>query len=104
MSKTNELENCKLHSFKTEMILQKVIHKDSKIPVFLAKQQSICLSLLMQGKTAKKIAIDMNLSYRTVQHYLARIRHLLGCTSTRELIIVYGNQIISNLSISSLKL
>lgn len=75
--------------------MQKLIHKDSKIPIFLAKQQSVCLVLLMQGKSAKEIALAMGLSHRTVQHYVERVRYILGCSSNKELIIAYGNQVAS---------
>ena len=92
--KLSTTKSC-LSVFNTKQMMQKIIHKETKIPIFLAKQQSICLTLLMQGKTAKEIALAMNLSYRTVQHYLARIRQILGCASSRELILLYGNQLIS---------
>lgn len=80
---------------KTDLVTQYIIHKESKIKIHLSKQQSICLVLLMQGKTAKEIAGLMNLSYRTVQHYADRIRKILGCVSLKELIIAYGDQVIS---------
>ena len=70
----------------------KIIHNDSEIPIYLAKQQSICFSLLFEGMSAREIADRMHLSSRTVQHYLARIRQILGCRSNKELIIKYANQ------------
>lgn len=70
-----------------------VIHKTLNSPVFLSKQQSRCLLLLMKGKTAKQIAMDMKLSPRTVEHYFVIIRNLLGCASNKELIIVYAEQL-----------
>lgn len=84
-------EISKLDSFNT-----KLIHKDTKYPIFLAKQQSICLSLLFEGLTAKEIAERMNLSFRTVQHYLARIRQIVGCATNKEIFIKYGRQIFNN--------
>lgn len=74
----------------------KIFHKDSKIPIYLSKQQGICLLLLFEGITAKQIASRMDLSYRTVEHYLERTRRILGCRSTKELISKYSNQINHN--------
>lgn len=84
-----------LSKVNTDSIPQHIIHKQSDIPIYLSRQQSICLALLMQGKTAKEIAIHMNLSFRTVQHYFERIRKILGCVSNKALIISYGDQVIS---------
>lgn len=92
--KQNTSDN-EVTNYNTDILIQKIIHKDTRIPIYLAKQQSICLALLMQGKTAKEIAIQMSLSFRTVQHYFERIRHILGCMSNKELIIRYGNQVMS---------
>lgn len=71
-----------------------VIHKNLNMPVFLSHQQSQCLRLLAQGKSAKKIATEMKLSYRTIEHYLERIKKLLGCNNNKELIIFYLDQLI----------
>ncbi len=71
----------------------KIIHKDINKPIYLSKQQNKCFLLLFEGLTAKEIAHKMNLSFRTVQHYLERIRELLGCKDNKELIIKYYKQI-----------
>jgi DNA-binding CsgD family transcriptional regulator len=47
----------------------------------------------MQGKSAKKIALEMHLSHRTIEHYLERIRTILSCSSNKELVAYYGNQL-----------
>lgn len=73
----------------------KVFHKENNFPIYLSKQQSLCLLFLLQGKSAKEIGIAMRLSFRTVEHYLARARKLLGCRSNKDLIITYGTQILS---------
>lgn len=73
--------------------LVSVVHKDINMPIFLSPQQSQCLQLLTQGKSAKEIAIEMKLSPRTIEHYLERIRKLLGCKSNKELIIYYLDQL-----------
>lgn len=91
----NYHENNPLSSIDTDNTHLYVAHKDTKIRVYLSKQQSICLIFLMQGKTAKEIAGRMGLSHRTVQHYLERIKKILGCHSLKELIIAYGDQVSS---------
>lgn len=70
-----------------------IFHKQTNMPVHLSNQQSACLSLLAQGKSAKEIARLMQLSHRTVEHYLEIIRKLLGCASTKELIASYMDQL-----------
>lgn len=79
------------HKKKPQQI--KLIHKTTRMPLYLAAQQSICLKLLATGKSAKEIAQIMQLSSRTIEHYLDRIRKILGCTSNRKLLAVYGEQL-----------
>jgi len=71
----------------------KLFHKENRLAVVLAKQQSTCLLLLFEGKSIKQIANEMQLSDRTIGHYLYRIRQLLGCCSNRELFAAYGEQL-----------
>jgi DNA-binding CsgD family transcriptional regulator len=47
----------------------------------------------MAGQSIKQIAITMNLSPRTIEHYLEKIRQMLGCRSNRELITSYLQQL-----------
>lgn len=70
-----------------------ILHKDTHKPVLLAPQQIKCLKLLALGKSTKQIADEMQLAYRTVCHYLERVRRLLGCRSSKELIAYYYPQI-----------
>ena len=60
-----------------------LIHKNLHMPVYLSTKQAKCLTLLIQGKSAKEIAIKMKLSYRTIEHYIEKIRNQLGCSSTK---------------------
>lgn len=69
-----------------------LFHKSTHAPVFLPEHQAICLKLLGQGKSSKEIARDMNISYRTVEGYLANIMEACGCTSSKELISLYLDQ------------
>lgn len=71
----------------------RIFHKDTHQPIVLATQQSNCLILLSKGKSAKEIASHMQLSRRTVEHYFDKIRKILGCSSNRELIAFYGEQL-----------
>ncbi len=64
-------------------------HKITHTSVQLGVQQAMCLQLLAQGKSAKEIAREMGLSYRTVEGTLAKIMELLGCSSSKELIVLY---------------
>lgn len=77
---------------KEKPIQVKLNHKITHMPIYLASQQSICFKHLLEGKTAKQIAKTMALSNRTVEHYLARIRKILGCTSNHDLISSYAEQ------------
>lgn len=64
-------------------------HKTDHGLVHLSEQQAMSLKLLAQGKTAKEIAKEMNISYRTVEDYIAKTMELLGCVSSKELIALY---------------
>lgn len=67
-------------------------HKQLHTPVQLSKQQAICLKLLAQGNSSKEIAQEMDISYRTVEGYIAKMMEVLGCSSSKELIALYYDQ------------
>ena len=67
-------------------------HKTLHVPVRLPDQQAMCLKLLAQGKSSKEIARDLNISYRTVEGYIAKTMENLGCASSKELIALYHAQ------------
>lgn len=71
-----------------------LLHKTLHMPVHLSSQQSRCLRLLIQGKSAKEISIEMKLSHRTIEHYLEKIKKILGCATSKELITSYFDQIV----------
>lgn len=52
----------------------------------LSKRQTECLYYLTRGKTAKEIANILNLSCRTVEHYLDTIKTKWNCNSRQELL------------------
>jgi shikimate kinase len=66
-----------------------IFHKNLHTPVHLTEQQAMCLKLLVQGKTSKEIARIMNISFRTVEGYIANMIELLGCTSSKDLVALY---------------
>lgn len=66
--------------------------KDKRAETFLdqisplSNRERECLMMLRQGYSVKKIACVLNLSPRTVQHYLENTKNKLGCVSTDELL------------------
>jgi DNA-binding CsgD family transcriptional regulator len=60
--------------------------KTGAIDCCFTKQESTCIHLLCQGKSAKEIGLDLNLSYRTIEFYLANIRKKSGIHKKSELI------------------
>jgi DNA-binding CsgD family transcriptional regulator len=88
-SKTERKRLLKNHSL--------VIHKETHQAVALYRQQMKCLTLLMQGHTAREIANQLNLSHRTINHYLEDLRGKLGCRSSKELIAAYYMQIMRSI-------
>ena len=56
----------------------------------LTARQQDCAYLLMQGMSAKAIAKELKLSYRTIECYLHNLKVRLGCKSKTELIIKLG--------------
>lgn len=69
-----------------------IFHKTQRVPIRLPEQQAICVKLLAQGRSAKEIAHEMKISYRTVEGYIAKVMELLGCESSKELITLYLDQ------------
>lgn len=68
---------------------QMIFHKKSHAPIHLTEQQAVCLKLLAQGKSSKEMARDMDISYRTVEGYIAKVMEISGCSSSKELIALY---------------
>lgn len=86
----NEIAQPTAGAKKSRIIL---IHKESKKPVTISRQQMKCLDLLMEGHTGKEVAAKLHLSLRTVNHYLEHLRDKLGCKTSKELIAVYYGQV-----------
>lgn len=51
----------------------------------LSLRERQCLKCLLEGKTAKETASELNISYRTVESYFENIKDKLNCYSKREL-------------------
>lgn len=51
----------------------------------LTRRQQECLYYFINGFTAKEIAKELNISYRTVQDYLAIVYQKYGCSTKQEL-------------------
>lgn len=66
--------------------LQKVSSSKILEHTYLSKREQQCLMHYTKGKTAKQIALLLNLSCRTIESYLENIREKLGVSSKMELI------------------
>lgn len=62
---------------------------NTDIPVCISEQQAICLKHLSKGQSAKEIAREMDISYRTVEVYIAQLKERLECDSSKDLIGLY---------------
>ena len=65
---------------------------DGRIPImtstgetYLTAQELTCLRNLLQGDTCKQIANRLDISARTVETYLQRIKQRTGCVTRDDL-------------------
>lgn len=70
-----------------------LFHRELNFPIHFPKQQARCLLLMVQGKSAKEIAKELHISFRTVEYYFDKTRKQLGCSSNKKLIALYGDQL-----------
>ncbi len=61
---------------------------------YLTQREAECISLAMQGMTMKMIGLHLDLSPRTIEYYLKRVKERMGCRTKKELV----NQIRSQCS------
>ncbi len=61
---------------------------DPRVMIPLTPQQTACLKALALGASIKKIAKELGLSPRTVEHYLATLKDKLNCKTRSELIML----------------
>lgn len=62
------------------------LEKYAELSSILSSRERECLIHLLHDKTAKEIAADLKLSFRTVQSYMENIKTKLRCQNRRELI------------------
>lgn len=95
-SKNLVKQNCNLNDTKEFILSSKRIyvrHKETGLPLHLSPQRSQCMLHLLDGKSTKEIAQAMRLATKTVEHYLEILRKELGCSSSKDLIISYIDQL-----------
>jgi DNA-binding CsgD family transcriptional regulator len=73
----NFLEMCKIN---------RIFFEDNGLLQYLTKREFDCLLDLIQGKTAKEIARKLNISSKTVEYYLGKVKIKLGCYTRAQLI------------------
>lgn len=56
--------------------------------VLLSKQQKICAMYLLQGLTNNEIAVQMNLSRRTIESYVESMKNKFRCKNKTQLILI----------------
>ncbi len=80
---------CQANQIYVSELTKKLIqhHFDTKVPLTVRERQ--CLKLLSRGFSIKKIAMELSLSQRTVEHYLENARARLNCLTTYELVARY---------------
>lgn len=71
-------------------IKDKLPNKISADMLTLSPKRLECFMLLIKGHSAKEIAQQLNISYRTVEHHITTIRQLLGYRNSKELIADYS--------------
>lgn len=52
----------------------------------LSKRERQCLRALLVGETAKEVALEYGLSYRTIESYYENLKNKLNCQSKRDLL------------------
>lgn len=62
-----------------------LLQRNSIKDIYLSDVEKSILSLLVQGGTAKIIGRKLNLSHRTIEHYLAQLKLKTNTSSKREL-------------------
>lgn len=70
-----------------------VMHKEHGTLIKLPNQRGKCFIHLLNGKSIKEIASLMQLSPKTIEHYLEILRKDLGCRNSKDLISSYAKQL-----------
>lgn len=86
-------EDKKINEFLSDIKLSCIDVKALTGHVKLSSQEIKCLHLLSIGKTAKEIGIQLNISNRTAEYYLARVKIKTGYSFKSNLIDLYNSQL-----------
>ena len=62
------------------------ILSENQLSLLLTERQQECLSLLIRGKTAKQIANILDISLRTVEEHIIKIKQKLNCYNKSQLV------------------
>ena len=96
---------CRGHSFTPENPLERAVWSFSDLSstrpyLPLTRREREILSHLTEGLTSKEIAIQLDLSYRTVEVYRAKLLKKFGVSNTGALFHAFGgidsNHVVSN--------
>lgn len=85
-SATHSNQQDHINSIKT---LKKYYVQYKNSDILLSEKEYHCLSLLAHGKKGKAIASELNISLRTVETYIDRIKVKFNLSQTQDLIAVY---------------
>ncbi len=77
---TDEKLSNKFSAHTSEMVLSSTTKKK-----YLTPREQQCLDLYLRGLSAKETAKTLDVSYRTVEYYLARIKKKFNCKNLREI-------------------
>lgn len=74
------------HPVACDSVLDNLIYK-------LSTREQQCLSLLLEGKSAKEIAKMLSLSYRTIEEYIVNLKHKTGCRRLHDLFALFNDRL-----------
>tara|TARA_R110002110_G_scaffold119309_2_gene293748 strand:+ start:34825 stop:35673 length:849 start_codon:yes stop_codon:yes gene_type:complete len=72
--------------FKQDIKLERVYLDGIYENIYLTTMESMCLKRLLDGKKYKEIGRELNISSRTVEHYIANIKEKLSVTLKLQLL------------------
>ena len=70
----------------------KKMSQKTLLPLMMNTQHSFnpkisqCLYLMVLGKTIKEISYDLQLSHRTVEEYIVKLKNIYSCTSKSQIL------------------
>lgn len=82
------------HFIKNTEIQKKPIIVGSK-EIFFSNNELLCINKVASGLSAKYIAQELNISYRTVEKYLEKVKQKAGVNNKADLIKLYKNSVLN---------